>query len=61
VYRIAHHIHANHDDVGSSYDIRIRCQDRYLLGADDRWRVTHRLGLVDARQIVPVVLGQSRA
>ncbi|MGE0304362.1 MAG: nuclear transport factor 2 family protein [Acidimicrobiia bacterium] len=56
VYCIAHHMFANHDDFGASYDLRIRYQDRYVLGADDRWRFTYRCVLVDGRQVIPVVL-----
>lgn len=56
VYCIAHHMYANHDNVGTSYDLRIRYQDRYLLGEDDRWRFTYRCVLIDGRQIVPIVL-----
>jgi ketosteroid isomerase-like protein len=54
VYCTAHHFSENQAGVGRDHVMYIRYLDRYTLGDDERWRISHRTVAVDATEDRPV-------
>jgi ketosteroid isomerase-like protein len=54
VYCTAHHFSENQVGAGRDHVMYIRYLDRYSLGDDGRWRISHRTVAVDATEDRPV-------